>query len=81
MRVLVGVEVRWPDSGIEDAPHLLGELIVNSNAAERNGLDQMTDRGWITLFHTDQNQMYSNIQGGILAGDRNGMFESRTSGH
>src|SRR5581483_689362 len=61
MRVLVRIQVARSKPGIDDLANLPGELIVDSNPAKRDRLDQARDGGRIT-GSANQNQVNSNVQ-------------------
>jgi hypothetical protein len=45
MRVFVRIEMRQPDSSVEDAPHLRGQLIVDADAPHGDRSQKLRDAG------------------------------------
>ena len=80
VRVLVRIEMRGLQTGVEDAAHLRLQLVIDANAAERHGARELRDgRGKGRLAH--QHQMDADIERRVLAGQADRIVKRRAGGH
>ena len=80
MRVLVGIEMRGIQTGVEDAPHLRAQFFINANAAEQHRAHKLShgDGKWRLA---DQDQVNANIERRVFASQTYGVVKRGAGGH
>src|SRR5579862_2577087 len=80
MRVLVRIEMRRLQPGIQNAADLRFELLINANLPQRDGPHQ-AGYGFRQTRRSDQHQMASDVQSRILTRQAHGIVERSPGGH
>ena len=80
VRVLMGIQMRRAQAGVDNAPDLLDQFLVDTNSAERHGAHQLRD-GERKSGRSDQHQMAADIERGCFLGQTYGVVEGIASHH
>ena len=78
--VLVRIQVRRLETGVENAPNLRDQFVIDADAAESQSARELGDGRWKRRL-ADQHQVDADIERGILAREADGVVECRAGGH
>ncbi len=76
----MGIEMRWLQAGVENAPHLRSQFVINANAAEEHRAPELRHGDGKWRF-ADQHQMDADIERGDSPAPERTARQSRAGGH